>query len=122
MRQLLNWTKNGMSLKRFIDICTTIRFLMQPETKLDDILSKKYRWMLVDGFIRNFNQYRASNFIPSVRFSLLTSPSPAGTRRKVASNMLNQQFTMALQWNHVVQSIIASQQSSCNDAHSRTTH
>jgi hypothetical protein len=59
--------KTGMSHNRFDNVWTAIRFSMQPETKPDDISSEKYRWMLVDGFIINFNQHPASKFIPSDR-------------------------------------------------------
>jgi Transposase IS4 len=57
--------RTGMSRKRFDDLWTCIRFSMQPDDKPEDITSETYRWMLVDGFIRNFNQHRATNFIPS---------------------------------------------------------
>jgi Transposase IS4 len=40
---------------------------MQPDERPEGLSSESFCWMLVDGFIRNFNQHRAANFIPSDR-------------------------------------------------------
>ena len=55
----------GMSRKRFDLLWRTIRFSHQPNIRPDDKTSDEYRWMLIDDFVRNFNDHRANNFTPS---------------------------------------------------------
>ena len=55
----------GMSRQRYDDIWTCLRLSFQPETRPDNVPSEEYRWMLVDDFIRFFNDHRASHFTPS---------------------------------------------------------
>jgi hypothetical protein len=57
--------KTGMSRNRFDELFSALRWSSQPATRPIHMSSKAYRWMLVDGFISNFNDYRAENFIPS---------------------------------------------------------
>ena len=58
--------RTGMKRKRFDEIWSNIRFSAQPEAVPEGMSLERYRWMLVDGFIRNFNQHHQStNFIPS---------------------------------------------------------
>jgi Transposase IS4 len=59
--------RTGMKRKRFDELWSCIRFSAQPDTLPDNMSAETYRWMLVDGFIRNFNNHRSVNFIPSDR-------------------------------------------------------
>jgi hypothetical protein len=54
-----------MSRKRFNELWKHIRFSYQPAARPDDMTSEKYRWLLVDDFVKNFNQHRKEMFIPS---------------------------------------------------------
>ena len=49
------FVKTGMPRKRFGDL---MRYLVRP----DDMSHDKYRWLLVDGFVNNINEYRAKYF------------------------------------------------------------
>ena len=44
-----------------------MRFSAQPEEVPEGMSLERFRWMLVDGFIWNFNNHRATNLIPSDR-------------------------------------------------------
>jgi Transposase IS4 len=44
-----------------------MRFSDQPQTRPVDMSSEEYRWKLVDDFVQNFNDYRATTFSPSER-------------------------------------------------------
>jgi Transposase IS4 len=57
----------GLKQKRFDELWSCIRFSAQPDACPEGMSIETYRWMLADGFIRNFNQHRAKNFIPSDR-------------------------------------------------------
>ena len=57
--------RTELSRPRFDDLWQCIRFSAQPEQCPTGMGSEKYRWLLVDGFINNFNLHRARNFIPS---------------------------------------------------------
>ena len=59
--------KTDFRRKRFDELWSCIRFSAQPDAIPDGMASEPYRWMLVDGFIRNFNNHRANFFIPSDR-------------------------------------------------------
>jgi Transposase IS4 len=59
--------RTGMKRKRFDELWSCIRFSNQPAQCPEGMSLETYRWMLIDGFIRNFNQHRANNFIPSDR-------------------------------------------------------
>jgi hypothetical protein len=61
----LDFGRFGMSRKQFDEIWKNIRFSYQPATRPDDMSSEKYRWLLVDDFVKNFNQHRKDTFIPS---------------------------------------------------------
>ena len=37
----------------------------RPETRSDSMAHEKYRWLLVDGFVDEFNKHRLYIFIPS---------------------------------------------------------
>ncbi len=60
-----NLGRTGMSRKRFDELTKYIRYSQQPEERPDNMNSEQYRWMLVNDFITNFNNHRASNFRPS---------------------------------------------------------
>ena len=55
----------GMSRQRYDDIWMCLRLSFQPENRPDNVPSEEYRWMLVDDFIRQFNDHRSSHFTPS---------------------------------------------------------
>jgi hypothetical protein len=57
--------KTGMPRHRFDSIMSAIRFSRQPPVRPDHMSTEAYRWLLVDGFVDNFNEYRESNFSPS---------------------------------------------------------
>jgi hypothetical protein len=57
--------KTGMSRGRFDDLWTSLRFAFQPSERPDYMSSETYRWLLVDQFVKNFNEYREKTFIPS---------------------------------------------------------
>jgi Transposase IS4 len=57
--------KTGMLRMRFEDIWRFIRWSIQPDERQEGIRSEKYRWMLVDDFVENFNNHRAAAFVPS---------------------------------------------------------
>jgi len=59
--------KIGMSSNRFDEIWRSIRLREQPTERPEGVSSMKYRWMLVNDYIDAFNDYRASNCIPSDR-------------------------------------------------------
>jgi hypothetical protein len=57
--------KTGMGRKRFDDLWGAITFSEQPGTRPDGMSSEQYRWLLVDGFVDKFNEYRKNYFVPS---------------------------------------------------------
>jgi Transposase IS4 len=57
--------KTGMSRVRFDDIWRFIRWSSQPDERQEGMSSERYRWMLVDDFVENFNSHRAAAFVPS---------------------------------------------------------
>jgi hypothetical protein len=57
--------KTGMARTRFDSIWSNLEWSRQPCTRPDGMSAKKYHWLLVDGIVTEFNQYRASNFTPS---------------------------------------------------------
>lgn len=57
--------KTRFTRKRFNELMSHIRFSNQPNEKPDSLSSEQYRWLLVDGFIKEFNDYRRSHFRPS---------------------------------------------------------
>jgi Transposase IS4 len=60
-----NFGRLGMNRKRFDEIWKNIRFAYQPTEKHPDMSSERQRWLLVDGFVKNFNDHRKETFIPS---------------------------------------------------------
>jgi hypothetical protein len=54
----------GMSRNRFDDIWYAVRWSQQPPNQPDGMSSERYRWMLVDDFIDNINEYRSRTFDP----------------------------------------------------------
>jgi hypothetical protein len=59
--------RTGMSRNRYDDLWKNIRWSEQPADRPDGMSHSSYRWMLVDGFVNRFNQFRVSNYIPSDR-------------------------------------------------------
>jgi Transposase IS4 len=57
--------QTGMSRRRFDMIWRYIRWSDQPSDRPLDMSSEQYRWLLVDGFVQHFNDYRAETFSPS---------------------------------------------------------
>jgi hypothetical protein len=57
--------KTGMFRNRFDSIMSSICFSRQPAVRPEHMSTEAYRWLLVDGFVENFNNYRECNFSPS---------------------------------------------------------
>ena len=57
--------RTGMSRNRFDELFSCVRWSEQPEEKPSGMSSETYRWLLVDGFVKWFNDYRAATFSPS---------------------------------------------------------
>jgi hypothetical protein len=60
-----NLGRTRMSKNRFDELWSCLRFAFQPKERPETMSSEKYRWLLVDHFVDNFNRFRARNFIPS---------------------------------------------------------
>jgi Transposase IS4 len=69
-----NFGRTGVSKNRFDEIIKFLRWSEQPE-EMGDLTSEQYRWALVDDFVDNFNQHRATRFIPSDRICVDESMS-----------------------------------------------
>jgi hypothetical protein len=54
----------GMLRNRFDDIWYAVRWSRQPPKQPDIMLSERYRWMLVEDFVANYNDYRQRTFVP----------------------------------------------------------
>jgi hypothetical protein len=54
----------GMSRNRFEDIWYAVRWSRQPPEQPHGMSSEQYRWMLVNNFVANINEYRARTFVP----------------------------------------------------------
>jgi hypothetical protein len=54
----------GMSRNRFDDIWYAVRWSCQPPEQPHSMSSEQYRWMLVDDFVANINEYRMRTFVP----------------------------------------------------------
>lgn len=57
--------KTKFTRKRFNELFSNIRFGDQPDQKPDHLTSEQYRWLLVDGFVTQFNNHRRDTFKPS---------------------------------------------------------
>ena len=57
--------KTGMFRQRFNDLWSCLSFSEQPATRPDTMTSEQYPWLLVDGFVEKFNDYRQDYFVPS---------------------------------------------------------
>ena len=57
--------KTGMSRARFDDLWGCLSFSEQPATRPETMTSEQYCWLLIDGFVEKFNEYRKHFFIPS---------------------------------------------------------
>lgn len=57
--------KTGMSRHRFDRIWQCLRFGEQPSIRPVGMSSERYRWLLVDAFVDNFNACRLAMYIPS---------------------------------------------------------
>ena len=57
--------KTGMSRNRFDTLWANVRWSDQPAVRPDGMLSERYRWMLVDGFVDRINDYRQNFYVPS---------------------------------------------------------
>jgi hypothetical protein len=57
--------RTGMTRHRFQTLKRYIRFSNQPSSRPEGMNSEKYRWLLVDDFIRSINNHRLSYFKPS---------------------------------------------------------
>jgi hypothetical protein len=55
----------GMARMRFDDLWRCIRFGDQPRIRPVGMSPERYRWLLIDEFIDNFNEHRAKTFLPS---------------------------------------------------------
>ena len=56
--------KTGMTRDRFNDLFRYMVWSKQPTERPAEMSSETYRWMLVQDFIANFNDHRASFFLP----------------------------------------------------------
>ena len=54
----------GMLRNRFDDIWYAVRWSRQPPEQPDGMSSERYRWMLVEDFVANYNDYRKRTFLP----------------------------------------------------------
>ena len=54
-----------MARKRFDLLWRWMVWSDQPEIRPEKMKHSQYRWKLVDGFVKRFNDYRAQSFIPS---------------------------------------------------------
>jgi Transposase IS4 len=61
-----NFGRTGVSKNRFDEIIKFLCWSKQPE-EMGDMTLEQYRWALVDDFVDNFNNHRATRFIPSDR-------------------------------------------------------
>ncbi|KAL9179705.1 hypothetical protein ACHAXT_008995 [Thalassiosira profunda] len=59
-----DFNKTGMGRNRFDAIWYALTWSRQPTEKPQDMSSKRYRWMLLDDHIRNYNEHRAKTFSP----------------------------------------------------------
>ena len=57
--------KTGMSRTRFDTLWRYMRWSYQPRQRPDGVSSERYRWMLVDDFVKHFNDHCTATFIPS---------------------------------------------------------
>ena len=53
-----------MSRNRFDTLWANVRWSDQPAVRPDGMLSERYRWMLVDGFVDRINDYRQNFYVP----------------------------------------------------------
>jgi hypothetical protein len=65
-----------MSCNHLEDIWYAIRWSCQPSDKPPEMSSERYRWMLVDDNVTNFNDHRASTFYPDVELEANESMIP----------------------------------------------
>ena len=56
--------RTGMTRDRFHAIFRYMVWSVQPKVRPDGMSSEAYRWLLVEDFVENFNQHRASFFSP----------------------------------------------------------
>ena len=57
--------KTGMARQRFDDLWRYMVWSEQPSERPAGMSHEKYRWLLVDGFVTEYNNHREQNFIPS---------------------------------------------------------
>ena len=57
--------KTGMSRQRFDDLWRYIVWSEQPTVQPEGMSHEKHQWMLVDGFVHQYNRHRETDFIPS---------------------------------------------------------
>jgi hypothetical protein len=57
--------KTGMSKNRFDDLWKCLVWSKQPKERPEDMSHEAWRWMLVEGFVKNFNNHRKKFVIPS---------------------------------------------------------
>lgn len=67
--------RTGIGRRRFDDIWSNLRFSVQPDIRPEDVSSEEYRWMMVNDFVKFFNEHRHEQFIPSDRICVDESMS-----------------------------------------------
>ncbi|KAL3808144.1 hypothetical protein ACHAXA_000428, partial [Cyclostephanos tholiformis] len=81
-----NLCATGMSRNRFDDIWYAVRWSCQPPEQPLGMSSEQYRWMLVDDFVANINEYCARTFVPGGHLeadeSMIWIPHYAAIERK----------------------------------------
>jgi Transposase IS4 len=53
-----------MSKRRFYDFHSSVRYRDQPAERPAAMSSERYRWHLIDDFVRRFNEHRLQSFSP----------------------------------------------------------
>ena len=59
------FNSTGIKSWRFEEIWQYLRWIKQPKERPDGMTHSTWQWMLVDDFVKNFNKYWASHYIPS---------------------------------------------------------
>ena len=60
-----NFGSTGMSRHRWEEIWSALRWSEQAAVRPDGMSHERWRWHLISDFVKNFNDFRATNFLPS---------------------------------------------------------
>jgi hypothetical protein len=67
--------RTGIGRRHFDALWSNLRFSAQPAVRPEDVPSEEYRWMLVNDFVRFFNDHRHEQFVPCDRICVDESMS-----------------------------------------------